>query len=140
MIVRKLVLRLLNALADQKERRASRRFHWQCDPIALSAMGAILLYRRVAPNDIRSRCRFVPTCSEYGLLALKNFTFERPSASARHESVVAWASVGSVSTGLRTTIAFPSAVREASRANRRLRRLACTQPGFTLRSGDYGRR
>jgi len=72
-IARRLVLRLLNALADQKEHRASRRFFWQCDPVALGAIGAILIYQRVAPGDIRSRCRFVPTCSEYGLLALKKF-------------------------------------------------------------------
>ena len=34
-------------------------------------IGAIRLYQHYAPEDIRRRCLFKPTCSEYAILAIK---------------------------------------------------------------------
>nr|WP_304363227.1 membrane protein insertion efficiency factor YidD [Gilliamella apicola] len=31
------------------------------------------LYRSIAPNRIRSACRFEPSCSEYALLAIEKY-------------------------------------------------------------------
>ena len=36
-------------------------------------IGAIRLYQRYAPEDVRRRCLFLPTCSEYGILALQKY-------------------------------------------------------------------
>ncbi|MBE6674037.1 MAG: membrane protein insertion efficiency factor YidD [Ruminococcaceae bacterium] len=36
-------------------------------------IGAILLYKAFAPMEIRSRCRFKPTCSTYMIMALKKY-------------------------------------------------------------------
>ncbi|MCX8602378.1 MULTISPECIES: membrane protein insertion efficiency factor YidD [unclassified Gilliamella] len=33
----------------------------------------IYLYRAIAPNRIRSACRFEPSCSEYALLAIEKY-------------------------------------------------------------------
>jgi len=34
-------------------------------------IGAIRLYQRYAPEEVRRRCLFMPTCSEYAILSLK---------------------------------------------------------------------
>lgn len=36
-------------------------------------IGAIRLYQRYAPEDIRRRCLFKPTCSEYAILAIQKY-------------------------------------------------------------------
>ncbi len=36
-------------------------------------IGAIRLYQHYAPEDIRRRCLFKPTCSEYAILAIKKY-------------------------------------------------------------------
>lgn len=43
--------------------------------IALKPMmiGAIRLYQRYAPESVRRRCLFKPTCSEYAILAIKKY-------------------------------------------------------------------
>ena len=33
----------------------------------------ILIYQRFAPNEIRNRCLFVPSCSNYSILALEKY-------------------------------------------------------------------
>nr|WP_306800200.1 membrane protein insertion efficiency factor YidD [Endozoicomonas sp. YOMI1] len=33
----------------------------------------ILVYRRLAPARLRNACRFEPSCSEYGLLAIQKY-------------------------------------------------------------------
>lgn len=38
-----------------------------------AAIGAIKLYQHYAPEDIRRRCLFKPTCSEYAILAIKKY-------------------------------------------------------------------
>ena len=35
--------------------------------------GAIKVYRRVSPRLVTPRCRFVPTCSAYGLEAVERY-------------------------------------------------------------------
>lgn len=42
---------------------------------ALLAMGLITLYRALISPLLPSSCRFVPTCSEYGLEAFRRFGF-----------------------------------------------------------------
>lgn len=37
-------------------------------------IGIILLYQRYAPEDIRRKCLYKPTCSEYAILALKKYS------------------------------------------------------------------
>ncbi|NWJ40693.1 MAG: membrane protein insertion efficiency factor YidD [Geothrix sp.] len=34
-------------------------------------IGIIRLYQRYAPEDVRRRCLFMPTCSEYAILVLQ---------------------------------------------------------------------
>ncbi|MDO4363209.1 MAG: membrane protein insertion efficiency factor YidD [Clostridia bacterium] len=36
-------------------------------------MGCIKLYQHYAPEEIRRRCLFKPTCSEYAILAIKKY-------------------------------------------------------------------
>ncbi len=36
-------------------------------------IGILRLYQHYAPEEIRRRCIFMPTCSEYGVLALKKY-------------------------------------------------------------------
>lgn len=36
-------------------------------------IGAVHLYQRYAPEDIRRRCLFKPTCSEYTILAVQKY-------------------------------------------------------------------
>lgn len=36
-------------------------------------IGAVRLYQRYAPEDIRRRCLFKPTCSEYTILAVQKY-------------------------------------------------------------------
>lgn len=38
-----------------------------------AAIGAIRLYQHYAPEDIRRRCLFKPTCSEYAILAIQKY-------------------------------------------------------------------
>lgn len=38
-----------------------------------AVIGAIHLYQRYAPEDIRRRCLFKPTCSEYAILAVQKY-------------------------------------------------------------------
>lgn len=39
------------------------------------AIGLIMLYRGLISPLLPSSCRFIPTCSEYGLIAFKRFGF-----------------------------------------------------------------
>ena len=38
-----------------------------------AAIGAIRLYQRYAPEHIRRKCLFKPTCSEYAILVIKKY-------------------------------------------------------------------
>lgn len=38
-----------------------------------AVIGAVRLYQRYAPEDIRRRCLFKPTCSEYTILAVQKY-------------------------------------------------------------------
>ncbi len=38
-----------------------------------AVIGAVKLYQHYAPEDIRRRCLFKPTCSEYAILAIKKY-------------------------------------------------------------------
>lgn len=38
-----------------------------------AAIGAIRLYQHYAPEEIRRRCLFKPTCSEYAILAIQKY-------------------------------------------------------------------
>lgn len=38
-----------------------------------AVIGAIKLYQRYAPEDVRRRCLFKPTCSEYAIIAVKKY-------------------------------------------------------------------
>lgn len=38
-----------------------------------AVIGVIKLYQHYAPEDIRRRCLFKPTCSEYAILAIKKY-------------------------------------------------------------------
>ena len=38
-----------------------------------AVIGCIKLYQHYAPEDIRRRCLFKPTCSEYAILAIKKY-------------------------------------------------------------------
>lgn len=42
---------------------------------SLVAIGLIMLYRAIISPLLPSCCRFIPTCSEYGLIAFKRFGF-----------------------------------------------------------------
>jgi hypothetical protein len=46
-------------------------------PASRAAVAAIGLYRRRVPPRLRLRCRFEPTCSEYGLLAYERYGFAK---------------------------------------------------------------
>ena len=37
------------------------------------AIGCVLCYKAFAPMEIRDRCRFVPTCSTYMIMAINKF-------------------------------------------------------------------
>ena len=39
----------------------------------MAAIGAIRLYQHYAPEVVRRRCLFKPTCSEYAILAIKKY-------------------------------------------------------------------
>lgn len=41
--------------------------------LRMAAIGAVKLYQHYAHEDIRRRCLFKPTCSEYAILALKKY-------------------------------------------------------------------
>ncbi len=38
-----------------------------------AVIGAVRLYQRYAPEDIRRRCLFKPTCSEYAILSVQKY-------------------------------------------------------------------
>ena len=38
-----------------------------------AVIGAIKLYQHYAPEEIRRRCLFMPTCSEYGIMAIRKY-------------------------------------------------------------------
>ena len=42
-------------------------------PLKWSVIGAVLVYKAVAPMSVRSRCRFIPTCSTYMIMAISKF-------------------------------------------------------------------
>ena len=42
-------------------------------PLKWSVIGAVLVYKAVAPMSVRSRCRFIPTCSTYMIMAIYKF-------------------------------------------------------------------
>ena len=44
---------------------------------ALVAIGLIMFYRMAISPLLPPACRFVPTCSEYGLIAFKRYGFRK---------------------------------------------------------------
>lgn len=44
---------------------------------AIVAVGVIMFYRAAISPLFPSCCRFVPTCSEYGLIAFKRYGFRK---------------------------------------------------------------
>ena len=42
-------------------------------PLKWSAIGAVLVYKSVAPMSVRSRCLFTPTCSTYMIMAIYKY-------------------------------------------------------------------
>ncbi|MDO4289866.1 MAG: membrane protein insertion efficiency factor YidD [Eggerthellaceae bacterium] len=44
---------------------------------ALMAIGLIMFYRAAISPLLPSCCRFVPTCSEYGLIAFRRYGFKK---------------------------------------------------------------
>lgn len=44
---------------------------------AIVAIGMIMFYRAAISPLFPSCCRFVPTCSEYGLIAFKRYGFKK---------------------------------------------------------------
>ncbi len=46
---------------------------WWASPFAVTLIGAILLYRWLYPVAWRRRCIYEPTCSAYGLAAVRKF-------------------------------------------------------------------
>ena len=43
--------------------------------IKYTVIGIIKLYQHYAPEEIRRRCVFMPTCSEYAILAIRKYGF-----------------------------------------------------------------
>lgn len=37
------------------------------------AIGMVLVYKAVAPLEVRGKCRFIPTCSTYMIIAIKKY-------------------------------------------------------------------
>ncbi len=44
---------------------------------AIGAIGIIMFYRMAISPLLPPACRFVPTCSEYGLIAFKRYGFRK---------------------------------------------------------------
>ena len=42
-------------------------------PLKHTAIGAVLVYKAVAPIHVRSRCLFTPTCSTYMIMAIYKY-------------------------------------------------------------------
>ena len=42
-------------------------------PLKWTAIGAVLVYKAIAPIDVRSRCLFTPTCSTYMIMAIYKY-------------------------------------------------------------------
>ena len=42
-------------------------------PLKRSVIGAVLAYKAFAPMSVRGRCRFVPTCSTYMIMAINKY-------------------------------------------------------------------
>ncbi len=42
-------------------------------PLRRFLIGLVLLYKAFAPLDVRSQCRFVPTCSTYMIMAIQKY-------------------------------------------------------------------
>lgn len=42
-------------------------------PLKWSVIGAVLVYKAVAPMRVRSRCLFTPTCSTYMIMAIYKY-------------------------------------------------------------------
>ena len=42
-------------------------------PLKWTAIGAVLVYKAVAPMSVRGRCRFTPTCSTYMIMSIYKF-------------------------------------------------------------------
>ncbi len=59
--------------------RAHRRDHapsyvpWWMSPLAIIAIAAVHLYRSLVPTSARRRCIYTPTCSSFGLQAIKRY-------------------------------------------------------------------
>lgn len=41
--------------------------------LRMAAIGCIRLYQHYAPENVRRRCLFMPTCSEYAILVIKKY-------------------------------------------------------------------
>lgn len=42
-------------------------------PLKWTVIGAVLVYKAVAPMSVRKRCRFTPTCSTYMIMAIYKY-------------------------------------------------------------------
>lgn len=42
-------------------------------PLKWTVIGAVLVYKAVAPMSVRNRCRFTPTCSTYMIMSIYKF-------------------------------------------------------------------
>ena len=60
------------SISTQRPRRDSW-IPWWASPLALVLLGMIGTYRRFVPVAWRRRCIYTPTCSEFGLLAIKRY-------------------------------------------------------------------
>ncbi|MBJ6760690.1 membrane protein insertion efficiency factor YidD [Myxococcaceae bacterium JPH2] len=50
---------------------------WWLNPLCLFAMACVLVYRHAVPHAWKRRCIYTPTCSMYGLQALRRYGFWR---------------------------------------------------------------
>lgn len=58
------------------------RGRWWVVSGSTKAVALIRFYQRTAPAQVRGRCRFTPTCSEYAVLAIEKYGLARGSVRA----------------------------------------------------------
>ncbi|RJS21287.1 membrane protein insertion efficiency factor YidD [Corallococcus sp. H22C18031201] len=63
--------------APVSTRPAAALLPWWLNPLCLFAMACVLMYRRAVPHAWKRRCIYRPTCSMYGLQALRMDGFWR---------------------------------------------------------------
>jgi putative membrane protein insertion efficiency factor len=60
-------------VAPSEERPSPARWPWWLSPLAWIFVVAIELYRRLVPDRWKRRCIYAPTCSAFGLAAVKKY-------------------------------------------------------------------